>query len=91
MRGQLFSPQEFVDIILMRGILGPDTVFGDAPFEFFMPQLFGNPGGILHVRDTHQTLMFFNQGEIVRLSATRNMDGFAGDVTVNFSGYLVAN
>lgn len=91
MQGELFDPQEFTDIRLMRGILGPDTGFGDAPFEFFLPQVMtGNPG-ILRVRDTRQTLIFFNEGEIVRLYATRSVDGFAGNVSVNFSGYLVAN
>src|SRR6185436_261139 len=80
MDGQLFNPQEFGDMRLMLGVLGPDTHYGSPPYEFFVPQVIST-AGILNVRDTHQTLIFFNQGEIVRLYATRSVDGFAGHVS----------
>jgi hypothetical protein len=90
MSGDLFNPQEFGDMRLMSGILGANTHFGAPPYELFVPTVIST-AGILRVRDTRQTLMFFSAGEIVRLYATRSEDGFAGNVSVTFSGYLITN
>jgi hypothetical protein len=82
---QLFLGKHVVFAAVGEGLNGPGTIYLD-PYDFLVPH---NLAGTEVYHVNHRTLMFFEEGQIVRLQLALDSLDNNGGANVRFAGYLI--
>ena len=83
---QMSPQQNVINAIIGRGFLGPNTLPVVYPIDYAVPQLLS---GTTVSHANHHTLMFFDEGDIVRLQLTKDTTESGGGTNAYISGYLM--